>query len=302
MKKVVVLMSAYNGSKYIEHQLDSILSQRGVELEIYVRDDGSEDDTVQILQQYQSRYDNVFFMEGRNVGAWQSFLTLLRDVDEQADYYAFADQDDEWMEDKLESAVEALEKAGKEYGNSLPLLYCSNKTLCNEELVPIKSQISYDSQYVPSLGNALVQNICTGCTAVMNQPLRELVNGVAPGYIYMHDWWFYLTAVYFGRVIYDKDSHIKYRLHGKNVHGTQISRLGVLRHRIVQLFKPRGEVYAQAEEFRNCFHVENLLIDDFISSRKNLRARFRLISGNQVKRQERKDDLMNKILLLTGRA
>lgn len=302
MKKIVVLMSSYNGSRYIEHQLDSILAQQGVELEIYIRDDGSNDDTLEIINRYQQKYDNVFCIEGANIGAWRSFLELLKLVDEQADYYAFADQDDEWMEDKLISAVNRLEEAGKKFGSSIPLLYCSNKTLCDDKLNPVHSRISYDMQYVPSLGNALVQNICTGCTAVINQELREILNSATPEKIYMHDWWFYLTAVYFGRVVYDNTSHIKYRLHGKNVHGTQTTKLGRLKHRLIQLTAKREDTYLQAEEFRKCYGVENLLIDDFIKSKKDISARIRLASDNQIKRQEKRDYLLNKFLILTGKA
>lgn len=96
MKKVQVLLSSFNGERYIQKQLDTIFAQRGVEVSCIVRDDGSSDRTVQIIKNYQKKQLALQLIEGENLGWRRSFMELLR-LAEKADYYAFADQDDEWF-------------------------------------------------------------------------------------------------------------------------------------------------------------------------------------------------------------
>lgn len=93
-KSVQVVMSTYNGEKYLKEQIDSILSQEGVDVRLYIRDDGSSDRTTDILASYQE-HKNVKIEKGNNLGFAKSFLTALDECDE-ADYYAFSDQDDVW--------------------------------------------------------------------------------------------------------------------------------------------------------------------------------------------------------------
>ena len=108
MKKIIVLMSTYNGEKYLQVQLDSILSQENVDLELLVRDDGSTDSTKTILERYQSE-GKLTWYSGKNKKPAYSFFDLLGKC-KDADYYAFADQDDFWHEDKLINAIKRLEK------------------------------------------------------------------------------------------------------------------------------------------------------------------------------------------------
>lgn len=103
-KSVQVVMSTYNGEKYLKEQIDSILSQEGVDVRLYIRDDGSSDRTTDILASYQE-HKNVKIEKGNNLGFAKSFLTALDECDE-ADYYAFSDQDDVWEKDKLSTAIE----------------------------------------------------------------------------------------------------------------------------------------------------------------------------------------------------
>ena len=117
--KVVVLMSTYNGEKYMRHQIDTILNQDYENLELFVRDDGSKDSTLNILEEYASSHANVSYVKGENLGSNQSFLEMVK-IAPDADYYSLADQDDDWMPDKISHAVEKIESG--DY-----LVYCSNK-------------------------------------------------------------------------------------------------------------------------------------------------------------------------------
>ena len=107
-KKVAIIMSTYNGEPFIRQQLDSILNQTYKNIELVVRDDGSKDKTVEIIKEYQEKYENIKFFQGENLGFVKSFFELLKLT--EADYYSYADQDDIWIENKIEPAVNSLNK------------------------------------------------------------------------------------------------------------------------------------------------------------------------------------------------
>ena len=107
-KKVAVLLSTYNGEKYVGAQIHSILTQTYKNLVLVVRDDGSKDKTVKIVKEFMENNSNIKLVEGKNLGFIKSFFELLKYED--ADYYAFADQDDIWLPNKISLAVESLNK------------------------------------------------------------------------------------------------------------------------------------------------------------------------------------------------
>ena len=130
---VTVIMSTYNGSSYLASQLESLLVQKDVAIRLFVRDDGSSDDTVQILQRYAHRFLSLDIVEGENLGATESFHVasqLALEKNDPADYYAFCDQDDIWLENKLSIAVNQLSKITSDK----PLLYFSNLMMVNNQM------------------------------------------------------------------------------------------------------------------------------------------------------------------------
>lgn len=185
-KSVQVVMSTYNGEKYLKEQIDSILSQEGVDVRLYIRDDGSSDRTTDILASYQE-HKNVKIEKGNNLGFAKSFLTALDECDE-ADYYAFSDQDDVWEKDKLSTAIEILE----EESQSTPLLYCSALQRVDENLNPLHVQ-SYHGLRI-NLPSMLTRGRLAGCTFVFNNTLRNLVKN-AMKYILNKDAKRYFLAV-----------------------------------------------------------------------------------------------------------
>lgn len=235
MKTVQVLMSTYNGEKYLREQLESILGQTYPCIKVLIRDDGSTDGTVEILKEYKRKYNNVTYYKEENIGVIQSFLKLLRDSDDCVEYYAFADQDDVWLPEKISRAVQMIEEKHSEK----PVLYCSDTYITDEKLNIIKKE---DKNPRPSFGNALVQNVCTGCTAVMNRELRDIINETRPVDIVMYDWWFYLSATLYGEVIYDQDAYIYYRQHENNEWGVKTRKRDVIKYRLKQLLKKRGYI------------------------------------------------------------
>lgn len=212
MNSVTVLMSTYNGEKYLVEQLESVLGQKDVELSILVRDDGSTDNTKGILQQYQEK-GLLKWYSGQNLRSAKSFLDLVYTAS-GTDYYAFCDQDDVWNEDKLCRAIGALEKQGDA---KLPRLYCSNYQLVDAELnnLPDNGHVS-----TTTFEAALVSSCCTGCTCVFNNALRLVLKEGAPNVIVMHDDWVHKVCLAVGgTVVYDEYRSLKYRQHGGNVDG-----------------------------------------------------------------------------------
>lgn len=298
MKKVQVLLSAYNGEKYLAEQIESILHQDYKEVSLLIRDDGSTDHTLDIIRTYADKYENVAYYAGENLGVQQSFFHLMRNADETADYYAFSDQDDVWLPGKIRRAVELLEKQDR----NLPLLYASKTTLVDEQLNEIPMKIR-TPEIVPDFGNALVENICAGCTEIFNRKLLNLVNQKTPEYTIMHDWWLYLCASAFGKVIYDATSYILYRQHGNNEVGKSGSWQGELRTRIKNMKKSNGALRRQAAEFRRIYGTtyEKSQYTDWIADYKQkIDYRWKLVFSAKVYRQRKMDDVVFRELFLLG--
>lgn len=217
MKSVFVLMSSYNGELYIKEQIISILSQEGVEVTLFVRDDGSSDGTLSTLYEFESKYNNVIVTAGKNLGAALSFMDLLFCVPDTAEYYALADQDDIWESDKLISAIEMLEK------NQDALLYSSN-----QKIVDSRNQYKQDRySFIPPLDvfNIIDKNYLSGCTMVLKRNLLLKIKARRPSDVIianrMHDTWIAAVAACFGEIVYDKNAFIRYRQHDNNVVGVQ---------------------------------------------------------------------------------
>lgn len=212
-KSVAVIMSSYNGELYIEEQINSILHQIGVDVYLYVRDDGSSDKTIQILEKY-SEADNVSVEYGRHTGIGNSFYKMLCNVPETYDYYAFSDQDDIWEHDKLITAVRQL---SCEHGR---LLYASNLECVSAQNNSLGFRFDLDKDIDISLLSLICSNRCYGCTQVFNREYMLFLRSRMPDdqllRTRLHDTWVSVTAAAAGKIVYDKESHIRYRRHGNN--------------------------------------------------------------------------------------
>ena len=231
--KLIVLLSSYNGEKYIGEQLDSLLNQDLKPDKIFIRDDGSTDETVNILEDYSSRFSCIQYYCGKNVGVAKSFMELINNC-EDADYYALCDQDDYWLKDKLSSAVELLEKKNK----NIPLLYCSKFTLTDENLNPIDSDVSKLYNF-SDFDHSLIYHTAPGCTFVFNHELRKLIKmyDVNENYILIHDALIHKIATLFGEMILDENSHIYYRQHQSNQIGMTANAFETFKGRIERFVK-----------------------------------------------------------------
>lgn len=304
MKEVQVLLSSYNGENYIKEQIDSILAQKGVAVKLLVRDDGSSDGTVELLRNYELSYDNIQIMYGCNIGVIESFFALINAA-EETDYIAFADQDDVWLPDKLLRAVTLLEERNPQCPNDTePMVYCSARQLVDENLNPLPSAIKYP-QVQSVFGNALVENMCTGCTCVMNKKMLQLLDGYKPDYTIMHDFWIYLVGSCFGTVLYDEESRILYRQHGGNELGEASSLIGNYKRRIKNFKKHRGQLTKQTGELLRLYgnrmpKEKKQLAEEFVQGKRNRKLRWKLARSGTVFRQRKSDDWIMKCFLLLG--
>lgn len=215
-EKVAVIMSTYNGEEFLEEQIDSILAQRNVEVELYVRDDGSSDRTVVILRDY-AKQGRLNLFEGKNCGVGNSFMELLYTLGNSCDYFAFSDQDDIWMPDKLYCAVAAIRN------QKIPALYTGNQTLTDR--TGKKLGIRYEEIPSTDYHQILCGNLVSGCTMVFNRELYCLLRDEKrrPSCELLqnriHDVWVAMVASVTGAIFFDQESHILYRQHERNVVG-----------------------------------------------------------------------------------
>lgn len=210
---VNILMSTYNGEKYLVEQIESILEQSQTDISLIVRDDGSSDKTAEILEKYANE-GKLKWYPGKNLGYAKSFWHLLCNC-EQADYYAFCDQDDVWDKDKIKIAVDMLEKEN----SNTPLLYCGMVRTTDENL-NYKYDF-FDREHIIDYPHSLLGNIAPGCTFVFNDSLRKFLVQYDCGKYEMqlHDWTVYKIAACLGKVIYDRQTHMCYRQHVNNALG-----------------------------------------------------------------------------------
>ncbi len=254
---VTVLLAVYNGERYLKEQLDSLLNQTFKNIKIIIRDDGSSDNSIDIINDYCSKYpDKVSCISGKPTGsAAQNFSKLLELCDD--DYIMLCDQDDIWLPTKIEKTLAAMIKA--ESGGTTPVLVHSDLTVVDHKLEVISPSF-FDfyklKQNNITLPRLLVQNYVTGCTVMINRALKQKC-GKIPNEAIMHDWWLALVAQIFGKLICINEPTILYRQHERNQVGAKAS-YGVAYikqkfssiNRVYKLYKA---TYTQAKQIFNQF-------------------------------------------------
>lgn len=210
-KKVLVIMATYNGEKFLRRQLDSLYDQKGVSVSVLVRDDGSTDKTIKILQEYNEMQDLIWY-QGQHVNVSKGFYELMKKAFTMPyDYIAFCDQDDVWDEDKLLTGVNAIKD------EKIPALYyCGQRLVDAEENFIAEHELNRER----NLLTRFILSDFAGCTGVFNKYLLEEVISFEPEYMLMHDTWILKVCLCVGgKVVVDPSSHMNYRQHGGNTVG-----------------------------------------------------------------------------------
>jgi glycosyltransferase involved in cell wall biosynthesis len=210
--KISIALCTYNGALFLKEQLESIAAQTQPPAELVVCDDGSVDATIAILREFASSvpFPVHVHVNSRNLGVTANFSKAVKLC--SSDFVAFSDQDDVWLPNKLARAKQIIHQSA----NPAVTLYCSRLKYVNASLTPL------GLSPVPSIigiQNAIVENIATGCSVVFGSSVRLRLLQAAPSDMIMHDWWAYLVATTFGKVIYDPIPTVLYRQHGGNVAG-----------------------------------------------------------------------------------
>lgn len=210
--RVCIILSTYNGKKYVCQQLDSIFqSAEDMDIFLYVRDDGSKDDTIQILEEYGKKNNvEIKIDAGENAGSARSFLLAIRNCP-KADYYAFCDQDDVWLPKKIATAV-------KQIGDTeQPILWCSDYQVTDANLnVILPSALK---QPIQDDVKSMFYNNVPGCTMFFNWALMQKMRMIEISEIRMHDIMAMNVALITGEIYFEKNPFVLYRQHGDNVLG-----------------------------------------------------------------------------------
>lgn len=300
--RVEVLLSTWNGERYLCEQLDSLFAQDHAPLALTIRDDGSTDGTPDLLARFAGR-PGVSLVAGRRVGAAASYFALIEAASPESDYLALCDQDDVWRPDKISRAVARLSAA---VPPAVPGLYCARALIVDAALR--ERGVTPLLRRGPGFANALVENAAMGSTILLNRAARERLLRGWPRHVVMHDWWCYLVVSAFGRVVFDPEPVIRYRQHGGNHFGAGSTAARRLARKVVRQLRGGhgGILRRQAAEFRR-IHGDDLpageraVLDAFLDGTRSLPGRVRYALGGAAFRQSPVDNLVLRLLYLLGR-
>lgn len=212
---VLVMMATYNGEKYVAEQINSILAQEGVNVTLLISDDGSSDSTPSICSRFAQDMSNVQFrVNEKNKGLARNFMDMLYGADTMSfDFFAFSDQDDYWMPNKLGKAIEAISSAGEG-----PRLYYSDVCNVDEHLNGGSREYGAFASHANSLGLLLTVNWASGCTMVFNSAFASVLQRYVPrDWPRIHDGWVHLVARVLNAQVPDLEhAYIKRRISGHN--------------------------------------------------------------------------------------
>lgn len=304
VKRLAVLMATYNGEKYIKEQIESILKQDiNLDFTLIIRDDGSTDNTRNIIREYADT-GKLVFIEGENKGAARGFISLLRD-NPGYDYYAFSDQDDIWNKDKLQRAIIEISEING------PALYCTNCELVDSNLNNIGRNTHRKKPHYTLESVLCLASCAQGCTSVFNKELASIVqNNDVPDVFIMHDSLLTcLCALIGGAIVYDEIPSMKYRMHGDNVFGMVSAKQNigkVIKDRIKEITKKRkismcDQAVSLLKVYRKYISLKNQDICRLvIDSKTSIKARIKLVFNKNLQHDTLNKTITKKLEILFG--
>jgi len=303
--RVAVLLSLYNGERYLPELLSSLTLQRDIEIFLYVRDDGSTADSLNIMKKSLAQYGDFTWLpsEAGNIGPALSYHNLLQFAvqDGRADYFAFCDQDDIWSPEKLLRATSLL----RAQAENKSIMYFSGVNLFASSVESARKLSS--RKFSVGFRNALVENLAIGATIVLNKNAASNLSSEKVCTSVGHDAWYYLVVSYIGITVYDENSEIFYRRHNEN--HTNFSKGSFTKIRIYRFLKTRNlHFFNQALCLRNTsFYsmgsVENReILDKHIASLQgNVFPRSLFILKGGMRRSSHLDSIFLAMLSLSNR-
>ena len=300
-KKFQILLSTYNGEKYLREQLDSLCALDNFSsCRVLIRDDGSSDKTCEILKEYQ-RLESFDIFFGDNIGITRSYQWLLKHSDSKCSYFAFSDQDDVWLSDKLIKAEKRLDS----YSENVIALFASRSRITDEFLQPLGETI------FPKRGigfyNALIQNVLPGHTQVFNRKLRQKLIDEDFAQAECIDWWVYLLASALGEITFEPSCTVLHRQHHNNAVGYSSSPFFDVKKRLRYIKEGKGnKISCQIKAFYRAFREElpdeyRSEIESYLGGLANFVTRQHYLSRTRIYRQNRQEDWKFRILYLLGK-
>lgn len=226
-QNILILLGTYNGARFLQEQLESIQRQTAIDWTLLIRDDGSRDGTLEILERFSQSDDRIVLLQdlhGR-LGVVRNYGELMRKaLERQADVIFFSDQDDVWLPSKMSEQVNQIEALQKSYGQATPILVHSDLEVVDAALDRVHRSfmefqgIANESQW--PLQVLLAQNFVTGCATAINRQLLEIATPI-PTTAVMHDWWLAVCAAACGKIRYCPTPMTRYRQHGFNEIGAK---------------------------------------------------------------------------------
>ena len=223
--KIEILLSVYNGEKYLAEQIQSVINQTNKDWILTIRDDGSNDNSLKIIKNFCDKYPEKISLKKDklgNIGTAKSFYLLI--LNSKEEYLMFCDQDDVWLENKIEFSIAEMQKKEREKGINTPLLFFTDLKVVDENLNTISNSFFDFSGIIfkenLKFSDIAVRNSVTGCTVLMN---KSAIKSVLPINIKteMHDIWCALCVAKNGYVFGSKEVSVLYRQHLKNTIGAK---------------------------------------------------------------------------------
>ena len=284
--KIAILMATYNGEKYICQQIDSILSQTCNDWELYIHDDGSTDSTIAVVESYVEKYpDKIHLIDGKSTGgAKYNFFYMFGQV--EAPYYMTCDQDDVWLEKKIELTYDKM--LAIEDKADIPCLVYTELCVVDSKLNTMSEYQSLDC-HKRTINQFILQNSVTGCTMMVNRALRDKMLHITDiDNTIMHDWWAALVAAQFGKTAFIDEPTILYRQHGDNSLGALgINKLSYIIRRVWQKKQIQESMRLgrlQAREFAKTYNLptDSLAVRYAALEGKSRRVRQRFYKENDM--------------------
>lgn len=315
--KVLVMMATYNGARYVREQIESILVQQNVDVTLQISDDDSGDDTVALCREYEAAGCPVHVkVNSPRLGVGMNFMSMVYCADADSyDAFAFSDQDDFWLSDKLSIAIETIHSfknspdARHVSGYGTPILYCSDLLNVDENLENPEAELASLSIDTSKRATPLIRNWYSGCTMVFNSDMvRLLQRKQYESFARIHDAWAAMIAEYCGNLVVDFDHHEILRrnsghnvvgaLHeGKDFENTSITHLSKVathacREAAIRIAQDYGDLLSEADRE---------LIASFASYDRSLFQRLRWAFSSEYEALTLPETLLIRIKLLADR-
>ena len=275
MEKIDILLATYNGSKYLHEQLDSILNQSYGNINVIIRDDGSSDNTVMIIKEYEQKDSRVRLLNDNlgNLGFVRNFEELMKNS--TSEYLMFSDQDDIWYNNKVETSYTRIKAIEETNGKSCPILVHTNSKIMNYE-TRTKSLFISDCAKNSSFENSFFNFFVQGSTMLINKSLKREALPFSKE-VYLHDRYLHLIAEFIGIRSYIDVPTMDYRQHSNNEIGSSVN----------VIYKIKNKRYFNLKDRELLIFLDNTYSAKLDEIKKEKMDAYKLIVNNNISRFKR---------------